>query len=133
MNYEKFNVHVLNNDQNSSREVTKQPHNLNLIAPALYMPFWLAKIPINLLSHAAKITYARLCQFSNSDGIVCQSSFQLSQAIGAPPSSVEKYLKELKGVGLIGSFYPSPGALNHYEFYEHPWMYAEELSQEEGA
>lgn len=36
---------------------------------------------------------------------------------------MERYLKELRDVKLIGTFQKSKGGVNYFEFYEHRWMF----------
>lgn len=103
--------------------MSKVLHNPKSHAPAVYIPCWLIQVPISLLSHAAKITYGRLSQWANESGIVYRSVPQLSQELGSSIGSIEKYLKELKDVGLIGTYHPQAGGVNHFEFYDHEWMH----------
>lgn len=98
-------------------------HNPKSHAPAVYIPCWLIQVPSTLLSYAAKILYGRLSQWSTSKCTVHRSLKQLSQEIGMNKRSLEKILKELKEVGLIGTYQAESGGVNHYEFYDHPWMY----------
>ena len=100
-------------------------HNPKSHAPAVYIPCWLIQVPVKLLSHAAKLIYGRLSQWCNETGKVYRSSRQLSEEMGTSISSVEKYLKELKDCGLIGTFHPQAGGVNHFEFYDHDWMRAQ--------
>jgi len=102
--------------------MSKVLHNPKSHAPAVYIPCWLIQVPSSQLSHGAKILYGRLAQWSNSGGIVFRSCLQLSEELGMGISSVERRIKELKDVGLIGTYHPKAGGLNHYEFYNHPWM-----------
>jgi len=37
--------------------------------------------------------------------------------------TVKRFIKELKDLGLIGTTQPQAGGLNHFKFYDHPWMY----------
>ena len=103
--------------------MSKRLHNPKSHAPAVYIPCWLIQIPISLLSHGAKITYGRLSQWATESGRVYRSVPQLSQELGSSIGSVEKYLKELKDCGLIGTFHPQAGGVNHFEFYDHQWMH----------
>ena len=98
-------------------------HNPKSHAPAVYIPCWLIQIPINLLSYGAKMTYGRLSQWSNSTGRAYRSAIQLSEELGCSTRSIESYLKELKTAVLIGTYHPQAGGVNHFEFYDHPWMH----------
>lgn len=92
-------------------------------SPAIYIACWLSQVPVKLLSHGAKLVYGRLSQWCNSNGVAFRSTKQLGQELGMCISSVEKYLKELRDVDLIGTYHPQAGGLNHFEFYDHPWMH----------
>jgi len=100
----------------------KKRYNPKTHAPAVYIPYWLLQIPINQLSHQAKLLYGRLSQWSNSKGDVFRSSPQLADEIGVSERSIERILKELRYVGLIGTYQPQKGGCNHFEFYHHEWM-----------
>lgn len=101
----------------------KKVHNPKSHAPAVYIPCWLIQVPNTLLSFAAKVLYGRLSQWSNSTGNVYRSYNQLAEEIGSNKRSVSDYLKELREVGLIDTVQPQAGGLNHFIFYDHPWMY----------
>lgn len=103
--------------------MNRTKHNPKAYSPALYIPCWLSQVPTQLISNSAKILYGRLAQWSNENGDVYRSATQLSQEIGATVRNVERYLKELRGAGLIGTFQPQSGGVNHFEFYEHEWMH----------
>jgi hypothetical protein len=103
---------------------TRKLYNPKSTTPAVYIPCWLIQVSSNELSHGAKILYGRLAQWSNSTGIVYRSCPQLAKELGMGISSIERRLKELKDVNLIGTYHPQAGGLNHYEFYDHPWMHA---------
>lgn len=107
----------------STKNTTTKLHNPKSHAPAVYIPCWLIQVSIKLLSHAAKMTYGRLTQWASENGTVYRSVPQLSQELGCSEGSIEKYLKELKDAGLIGTFHPQAGGVNHFEFYDHPWMH----------
>lgn len=114
--------------------MTKKLHNPKAHAPAVYIPCWLIQVPNKLLSHAAKMLYGRLAQWSNTKGKVYRSVPQLAKEIGTERRQVDRYIKELKDAGLIGTFHPQKGGVNHFEFYDHSWMYEpinEQLSYEE--
>lgn len=103
--------------------MSKKIHNPKSYAPAVYIPCWLIQVSIKLLSHGAKMTYGRLSQWATSDGTVYRSASQLSQELGCSVRSIEYHLRELKDVELIGTFQPQLGGVNHFEFYDHPWMH----------
>ena len=103
--------------------MNKKIHNPKSNAPAVYIPCWLLQVPVQLLSSNAKILYGRLCQWSSEDGIVFRSAPQLAEEIGTNARQVERHLKELRDAELIGTFQPQAGGLNHFEFYDHEWMY----------
>lgn len=98
-------------------------HNPKSHAPAVYIPCWLIQVASTLLSYAAKIVYGRLSQWSTTKCTVHRSLDQLSQEIGMNRRSLERILKELRDVGLIGTYQAEAGGVNHYQFYYHPWMH----------
>ncbi|MFB1501482.1 helix-turn-helix domain-containing protein [Thiocapsa sp. N5-Cardenillas] len=102
---------------------TKKIHNPKSNAPAVYIPCWLIQVSVRLLSSNAKILYGRLCQWSNESGTVFRSAPQLAEEIGTSTRQIEHHLKELRDVGLIGTFQPQAGGLNHFRFYDHEWMH----------
>ncbi len=101
----------------------KNLHNPKSNAPAIYIPCWLSQVPVSKLSHGAKLVYGRLSQWSDQLGHAFRSVPQLSKEIGMCESSVEKFQKELRDKGLIGTYHPQAGGLNHFEFYDHEWMH----------
>jgi len=101
----------------------KKIHNPKSNAPAVYIPCWLIQVSVNLISSNAKILYGRLCQWSNESGIVFRSAPQLAEEIGTSVRQIERHLKELRDVGLIGTFQPQAGGQNHFNFYDHEWMH----------
>ncbi len=103
--------------------MSKLLHNPKSHSPAVYIPCWLSQVPIKLLSLGSKMTYGRLSQWSNEKGIVYRSSRQLGEEIGVSKDSIDKYLKELRDVELIGTYHPQAGGVNYFEFYDHPWMH----------
>ncbi len=105
--------------------MSKKIHNPKSHAPAVYIPCWLIQVSVHKLSYAAKILYGRLSQWASSSGIVFRSIPQLSEELGCSERSINSYLKELKDADLIGTYHPQAGGQNYYEFYDHPWMYAE--------
>ena len=102
---------------------TKKLHNPKSHSPAVYMPCWLIQISDKLISSDAKILYGRLSQWSTADGDVYRSAPQLSEELGFSIRKIERNLKELRDVGLIGTYRTQAGGLNHFEFYEHEWMH----------
>lgn len=108
---------------NDSNRNTLKLHNPKSHAPAVYIPCWLLQVPSSLLSTNAKMLYGRLSQWCNETGIVYRSIPQLSKELGTPERTIERHLKELKEANLIGTYHPQAGGLNHYEFYDHPWMH----------
>jgi hypothetical protein len=105
------------------KNTTKKLYNPRSDYPSVYIPCWLIQVSTKLLSNNAKMLYGRLSQWSNETGQVFRSCPQLAEELGAGISSIERHLKELKDVGLIGTYHPQAGGLNHYEFYDHEWMH----------
>lgn len=104
------------------KTATPKLYNPKVNSNSLDTPSWLIQIPIKLLSLGAKFVYGRISKWCDDDGTCYRSIPCLSQELGMCESSIEKYLKELKDKKLIGTFHPQAGGVNHYEFYEHPWM-----------
>jgi hypothetical protein len=104
-------------------KVQRKLHNPKSHAPAVYIPCWLIQVPSSLLSYAAKILYGRLSQWSTTKCTVHRSIWQLSKETGMSPRSVQRIIKELKETGLIGAYQAETGGVNHYLFYDHPWMH----------
>ncbi len=91
-------------------------------SPAVYIECWLIQVPTSLLSNNAKMFYGRLSQWCNSTGDVYRSLPQLAEELGTPARTLERHLKELRDVGLIETYQPQAGGVNHYKFLYHPWM-----------
>ena len=98
-------------------------HNPKSHAPAVYIPCWLIQVSVKKLTLGAKMTYGRLSQWANATGQVYRSARQLAEELGCSYRSIEEYLKELRKVELIGTYHPQAGGVNHFEFYDHPWMH----------
>lgn len=103
--------------------MSQKLHNPKSHAPAVYIPCWLIQVPIKLLSHGAKMTYGRLSQWADEMGHAFRSAKQLGEELGTSHKSIEKYIQELKEANLIGTYHPQAGGVNHFEFYDHPWMH----------
>lgn len=110
-------------NDNSNFETKRKIHNPKAHAPAVYIPCWLIQIPIKKLSHAAKMLYGRLSQWCDKTGNCYRSAKELAQELGCSERSIVDYLKELTDEGLIGTYLPQAGGVNHFEFYDHPWMH----------
>ena len=109
--------------QMSNKEATtKVIHNPKSESPALYIPCWLSQVSTKLISDGAKILYGRLAQWSNSKGDVYRSAPQLAKEVGVSYRTIENRIKELKTLGLIGTYQPKKGGMSSYVFYKHPWM-----------
>ena len=107
---------------NNKKEI--KTHNPKAHAPAVYIPCWLIQIPSSQLSHQAKLLYGRLAQWSSAKGTVHRSIPQLVEELGMSKSTIDRTLKELKEVKLIGTYQVESGGINHYQFYDHEWMHA---------
>ena len=113
------------NKNNNKSRIERKIHNPKAYIPSAYIPAWLLQIPHCNLSTGAKLLYGRLAQWSNSKGQVHRSTKQLCQELGMTKSPMDRFLKELRDVGLIGTLQVVEGGVNHFEFYEHEWMTAE--------
>lgn len=111
------------NNNNKTSSQVKKLHNPKAHMPAAYIPSWLIQIQDSKLSLGAKMVYGRLAQWSNAKGIVYRTSNQLCQELGMTKSPVERYLRELRTVGLIGTYQVEQGGINYFEFYDHEWMH----------
>jgi|HubBroStandDraft_2_1064218.scaffolds.fasta_scaffold26968_7 hypothetical protein len=109
----------------------KKIHNPKSFAPSVYIPFWLIQVPHEELSFGAKLLYGRIAQWSSTSGNSHRSSLQLSKEMGMGQRTIEKFIKELKDCGLIGTYQVDAGGVNHFEFYDHEWMHRE-LTKELG-
>lgn len=98
-------------------------HNPKSHAPAVYIPCWLAQVPILDISLQAKMVYGRLSQWSSAGGICTRSAPELAKELGLSARSVERYIHELKEIGLIGTYQQEDGGKNCFEFYDHEWMH----------
>ena len=101
----------------------KKLHNPKSNSPAVFIPCWLSQVSKKLLTSGAKLVYGRLAQWSTHQGETFRSSPQLSVELGIPVRNIERHIKELKDVGLICTFHPQAGGVNHFKFYEHEWMF----------
>jgi hypothetical protein len=74
------------------------------------------------VSHGAKLTYARLCQFAGQDGACFPSQQTIAREIGAAARSVRDYLSELETHGLIERERRGLRRTNLYHFLHHHWI-----------
>jgi hypothetical protein len=100
----------------------KELYNPKSVAPSVFIPSWLIQVSTRKISNNAKMLYGRLSQWSNEKGHVHRSSSQLSKELGATVRNIERHLKELRDLNLIGTYQAEAGGVNHFEFYKHPWM-----------
>lgn len=100
----------------------KKIYNPKADVPAVYIPCWLIQIPVQKISHGAKILYGRLAQWSREDGTVYRSKNDLKEEVGVSLRTLGDLIKELKDVGLIDAVQPIKGGISHYIFYDHEWM-----------
>lgn len=115
--------------ENNSSSLIKKNYNPKAHSPAVYIPCWLIQVPTQFLTYGAKLLYGRLSQWSNSKGQVYRSVDNLCKELGMSRSPVERFLKELRDCELIGTYQPVKGGVNHFQFYDHPWMH-EDLNEE---
>lgn len=76
-------------------------------------------MPIDQLSHAAKITYGRLLRYAGRRGIAYPTVEVLAVEIGTSTRSATDYIKELKDFGLIGVEKLGGKNTNQYYFIWH--------------
>ncbi len=110
---------------NNATVSSKKLHNPKSHSPAVFIPCWLIQVPIKQITPGSKLLYGRLSQWSTEKGQVFRSAPQLSEELGVSVRQIERQIKELKQLNLIGTFQPQAGGLNHFEFYDHPWMHNE--------
>lgn len=101
----------------------KKEHHPQNSNNAFHIPNWLSQVPSTLLSFGAKAVYARLSKWSGKNSKAYRSASQLAKELGSSERQIQRYTQELKEVGLIGTYHPQAGGVNHFEFYEHEWMY----------
>ena len=87
-----------------------------------FIPEWLEERPIKEISLGAKLIYARLTRYAGKDGACFPKLQEISDATGISFSQVQRYIKELKKIGLIESVQLGKKCSNRYFFLEHPWM-----------
>jgi hypothetical protein len=102
---------------------TTKYYNPKSTLPGACIPLWLLQVPRKELSFGAKMLYGRLIQWTNEKGKVYRYAPQLSQEIGTTVRNIERYLKELRDVELIGTYQTTAGGVNNFEFYDHEWMH----------
>lgn len=102
--------------------MNKKIHNPKANIPAVYIPCWLIQVPIQKISHGAKLLYGRLAQWSREDGTVYRSKNDLKEELGVSHRTLGDLIKELKDIGLIDTVQPIKGGISHYIFYDHEWM-----------
>lgn len=102
--------------------MTRVRYNPKANVPAVYIPTWLIQVPVQKLSHGAKILYGRLSQWSGKTGEVYRSKKDLMEEIGVSLRTLGDLIKELKDVNLIDTVQPIKGGISHYIFYNHEWM-----------
>src|ERR1039458_10040016 len=74
------------------------------------------------VSHGAKLTYARLCQFAGQNGDCFPSQQTIAREIGAAARSVRDYLSELEAYGLIERERRGLRRTSVYHFLHHHWI-----------
>lgn len=86
-----------------------------------WIPNWL--LERQEISLGAKVVYARLCQFAGEKGYAHPKLSELTNAIGTPLSSLQRYLTELRVNNLIEIVLKREEmAASEYYFLEHEWM-----------
>jgi hypothetical protein len=84
------------------------------------IPNWLLCRPE--VSAGAKLTYARLCQFSGRDGLCFPRQTTLAAELGVSDRAVRNYLRELEEFQLVEVDQPGLQQSNRYAFLAHPWI-----------
>ncbi len=113
------------NNTNKNTISFKKTNNNPATAQAYSVPCWLSQVSVSLISVQAKLVYCRLIQWSNEEGHAHRSASQLAEELGMNKRSIERHLKELRNLKLIGTFQREAGGVNYFEFYEHEWMRSE--------
>jgi hypothetical protein len=85
----------------------------------VFIPEAIIKLPIDKLSHGAKICYGRLLRFAGEDGKCYPKIETLAVEIGVGEESAKLYLRELKDFGLIEAERQGLGLSNVYFFLWH--------------
>ena len=84
------------------------------------IPNWLLCRPE--VSAGAKLTYARLCQFSGRDGRCFPRQAVLAAELGVSARAVRRHLDELEEFRLVEVDQPGLQQSNRYAFLDHPWI-----------
>jgi DNA-binding transcriptional ArsR family regulator len=87
-----------------------------------FIPEWLEERPIKEISIGAKLIYARLTRYAGKYGDCFPKLEKISESTGVSVSQVQRYIKELKKIGLIESSRLGKKCSNRYFFLEHKWM-----------
>ena len=86
-----------------------------------FIPNWLLRR--QEITSDAKLVYARMCQYSNKQGVCFPSQKEIASEIGIENERrVRRYLKELKKWNLIESVRIGKKCTNRYVFPIHEWM-----------
>jgi hypothetical protein len=113
----------------NQNELTLQPRKDLLTAKRIipWKKFRCSLVPNWLLarteiSPAAKLCYARLCQYAGQDGKCFPTQDTLAVEIGVSGRNVRRLLNELVSYKLIEYERVSRSGTNQYFFLEHEWM-----------
>ena len=101
-------------------EVVKRRINPHRKFVCSLLPNWL--LCRKEVSHGAKLTYARLCQFAGQNGDCFPSQQTIAREIGAAARSVRDYLSELEAYGLIERERRGLRRTSVYHFLHHHWI-----------
>ncbi len=85
----------------------------------IFIPEAIIKIPVNQLSHGAKICYGRLARFMGKKMFCFPGIGKLASEMGVKKRAVDNYIKELKDFGLIETKRRGLGQSNLYYFLDH--------------
>ena len=84
------------------------------------IPGWLVRY--KEVSFGAKVTYGRLVQYAGKNGVAYPYVQTLATEIGAERRTVERYLKELRELGVLEvQSGKATGNRNRYFFVDHEW------------
>jgi len=92
-----------------------------LSAPGVYIPAWLLIVPSDELRPKVKMVYGSLFQWARNGLKSDRGTKQMGLELGMTPRTVERAMRKLKKVGLIGATNEASG-YSDIELYNHPWM-----------
>jgi hypothetical protein len=85
-----------------------------------FVPEWLCRE--KGASPGAKLTYGRLCRYAGKKGFATPTQDEIAEEVGVEIRQLQRYVAELKKIGLIEVEQRGLNQPNVYRFPAHPWM-----------